>query len=282
MKKWTIAFVNYKTSIYFKWQFKILYEFNNPEDFEIIIVDNSRPHEKERLEQLSAKYNQEYNNIKIFYHTPLAETASCQHGEGMNIAVQEANSKYFLAQDPDFFFIKANYLDFLSNFLDKGLVAVGAPYTYGVGLGHPNFPALFGVAHPLDIIKNLDCSAENPNEKGDEYRKLFPNKEYCFDVGYKLREALSNENDDSNFISFIPQDARSLVYQIGNHSYEARTQKYLYNNEEVAYHLFRGAFTGTAKDNKDLNKELTKATLKARYNMGNHFYNLISQSNEVK
>ena len=65
MKNWTVAFVNYKTSVYMKWQLKALYEFNNPEDFDLIIVDNSRPKEKKELEMLTAPYQKHYNNISI-------------------------------------------------------------------------------------------------------------------------------------------------------------------------------------------------------------------------
>ncbi len=282
MKKWTIAFVNYKTSVYMRWQFKIMYEFNNPEDFEIIIVDNSRPSEKDILEKITAKYNKEYNNIKIIYHTPKAESASGQHGEGINIAIKEANSKYFLMQDPDFFFTKPYYLDFLAAFLDKGLVAVGAPYRRGVGLGHPNFPALYGAAHPLDLIKNIDCGALDSKEYLVKSHVLYKEQEYSYDVGHRIREELSTEDNDNNFLSFAGEYDKTLENKLGKHSYEVHTQRYTHNNEEIAYHLVRGSFTSEVDGIKDVNKELSKYLLKIRNNYGEYFYSLIKQAQQSK
>ena len=40
-RNWSIIQVNYKSHTFIAWQLKILYEFNNPNEFELIIVDNS-------------------------------------------------------------------------------------------------------------------------------------------------------------------------------------------------------------------------------------------------
>ncbi len=275
MKKWTIICVNYKTSVYMRWQFKILHEFNNPEDFEIIIVDNSRPSEKEIFDKMIAQYNKKYNTIKIIYHTPKAESASGQHAEGLNIAIKEANSKYTLIHDPDFFFVKPNYLDFLASFLDKGLVAVGAPYIKGVGLGNPNFPAIFGIALPTAIIKDIDCGAKDTKQDLMRSHILFPDRDYSFDSGYQIREKLSTEEDNTNFLSFKGEDEKTFANNIGEHTFEICTQKYSYNDEVIAYHLFRGSFTG-AIDNletrSDPNKEISSHILSIRNELGLCFY----------
>lgn len=276
MKKWTIAFVNYKTTVYMKWQLKILYEFNNPEDFEIIIVDNSKPFQKQELEELTKFYNEKWNNIKIIYNETKEKIGSRQHGEGLTIALKTANSEYFLAQDPDFFFVIKNHLKFLQKFLDEGKVAVGAPYTRGVGLGHPKFPALWGAAHPLKLIQHLDCQADTSEWARNQCKIRFSDKlDFSYDVGYKIREALSSENDSTNFIAFENREINDLAAKIGEHSYEVGTQAYLYDGKKVAYHLFRGSFTDRHIDNCDCNKDLSQKTLIVRDKLSKYFYDYI-------
>ncbi len=275
MKKWTVAFVNYKTDVYLKWQLKILFEFNDPTEFDVVIVDNSSPHQEAELEKLAKPYNDQYDNIRIYFFKPTVKAASGQHGEGLTEAVKHACSEYFLAQDPDFFFVKKDYLKFLASFLDSGMVAVGAPYNAGVGLGHPRFPALYGAAHPLALIKHLDCNAEISKEKLEESLDKFRGLEYSYDVGYKIRDALSSKDDDSNFVSFEFSLFTGLSKRIGEHSYETITQKYTLKNEIIAYHLFRGSFTDAVVGNYDLNKKLPQKTLRIRNKFGEYFYNHI-------
>ena len=279
MKKWTIAFVNYKTTVYLNWQLKILYEHNNPEDFDLIIVDNSRPFEKERLEELTKPYNQKYNNIRIFYNTPVGKIDSEQHGEGMNVAVKNANSQYFLAQDPDFFFVKKNYLNFLENLLETGMVAVGAPYHYYIGCGHPKFPSIWGAAYPLELIKNLDYRPDYSKESVEKYKH---ENTHPFEVGYQFREALSTAGDDSNFISFEYEDYWELSQKIGEHSFDVVTKKYLYEKEIVAYHLFRGSFTDVPVNACDINATIDKRKLVVRNKIGEFFYKYISRGKPPK
>lgn len=280
MKKWTIAFINYKTSVYLKWQLKSFYKFNDPKDFDIIIVDNSRPFEKDKLEQLASAYNKNYQNIKIVYYTPKAESASGQHGEAMTLAMKMADSKYFLAQDPDFFWVKKDILNYLASYLDKGMVGIGAPYILGIGGGHPNFPALWGVAHPLKLIQHLDCMAEDSKEKWDESFKLFPGKDYSYDVGWKIRWELSKEDDDSNFVAFEQVPVLNLSKKIGLHSYELITRKYMMDGEVLCYHLFRGSFTDKVDGNKDVNKDLSQELINIRDKMGEFFYTYLQTGKE--
>ena len=267
MKDWTIAFVNYNTSVYLKWQLKILYEFNNPNKFEVIIVDNSNPHEKEKLLEITHSYNI-YDNIKIIYNKPTKKGASEQHAEGMNIAIKSAQGKYFLAQDPDFFFVKKGHLAFLQSLFSKGIVSVGAPYPGGIDLGNHNFPALWGAAFPLHLIKNIDCDPEPSKFHG---HSKYPN--FAYDVGFKIRMALSDESTDENFVSFDIKDEPNLSKQIGVHSYETITKLYSYKGETIAYHLFRGSFTGKVIDNLfDPQTRLPRKLLKIRNRFGEFFY----------
>ncbi len=276
MKKWTVAFVNYKTAVYLKWQLKILYEFNDPNEFEIIIVDNSNPFQKDELEELTKPYNEKWNNIKIVYNKPIDLIDSNQHGQGLTIALKMAQSEYFLAEDPDFFFCIKNHLKFLEGFLKEGKVAVGAPYIYGVGLGHPKFPALWGAAHPLKLIQHLDCCADMSDWARNECKTTFKDKkDYSYDVGYKIRQALSNENDDSNFTAFVGKPVEELAKKIGQHSYEVRTQAYSYQGREVAYHLFRGSFSDKHVKFVDKNTDIETKTLIARDKLSEYFYNYV-------
>lgn len=276
MKKWTIAFVNYETTVYLKWQLKIYYEFNDPNEFEIIIVDNSKPFQKEKLEALIKPYNEEWRNIKIVYNDELERMRlvdSEQHGQGLTIALKMAHSKYFLAEDPDFFFVIKKHLAFLEKFLEKGYVAIGAPYTYGIGLGNPKFPALWGAAHPLKLIQHLDCKADLSDWARNECRTRFKDKwDYSFDVGYKIREALSTEDNDDNFISFEHSAVNNLAEKIGIHSYKVITQSYSYAGKIVAFHLFRGSFTGDPNKNQEMHPDLPKKTQTIRDKLGKYFY----------
>lgn len=272
MKDWTVAFVNYKTSVYLKWQLKALYEFNNPEEFDLIIVDNSRPKEKKELEKLTEAYQKRYNNISIIYYEPEEKSASGQHGEAMTVALKKANSKYFLANDPDFFWVKQNYLSWMKGYLEQGLVAIGAPYPRGVGLGNSRFPCAYGCAHPLQLIKYLDFRAESSKEKWEESLRIFPDKEYSFDVGYKIRDALSSEDVNDNFLAFDQEECKDLSKKIGLHSFEVISKKYLVDDEVVAFHLFRGSFTGKVVGNQDKNKPLSRRLKSVRDRMGRYFY----------
>ncbi|MBP5296762.1 MAG: hypothetical protein J6Y94_05470 [Bacteriovoracaceae bacterium] len=273
MKKWTVAFVNYKTSIYLKWQLKILYQLNNPEDFEVIIVDNSSPYEKEVLNSITLTYLNQWNNIKILYNVVQEKIASYQHAEGLTLAVNTANTEYFLAQDPDFFFVRHDYLSFLEKFLQEGKIAVGAPYTLGAGFGHPKFPALFGTAMPLKIIKGRDLMPYITDETKKDSDERFKGRDFSYDVGYKLRKELSSPDRDDNFVAFDCNCFQDLDIEIGLHSFEMVSQAYSYQGEKIAYHLFGGAFTSKPVGDADLNKSLAPNIMLVRNKIGEWFYN---------
>ena len=66
MKKWTVGFVNFRSSVYVEYQLKILYEFNNVDDFDLVIVDNSNDEQEfENLSKLCRPYIEQYGNITL-------------------------------------------------------------------------------------------------------------------------------------------------------------------------------------------------------------------------
>ena len=271
---WTVAFVNYKTSVFLKWQLRILFEFNDPKDFCVIIVDNSRPHEREELSSFLKQYDG-YGNIKIVFYEPKEKSASGQHGESLTLAMKMAESVFFLANDPDFFWVRKNYLNWVATLLESGYVAVGAPYTAGVGIGNPMFPALWGAAHRLADIKDLDCFAESSKEKLAESFKKYPGREYSFDVGWKIREKLS-KNEILNFISFKSKVPKDLLVFFGKYSFECLLREYFYDDQTVAFHLFRGSFTDKVDGVIDVNAELSNRILERRDLIGRCFYDIIA------
>jgi hypothetical protein len=239
-KRWTIGVVNFKTIVYLKYQLKILYELNDPEDFNLIIVDNSNPHETKELENLKKEFNS-YNNIKIFYHTPTKSKSlkgSLDHAEGLNIILNETKTDYLLVQDPDFFWVQKEYLKQLEMLLLKGNVSVGAPYEAPIKIGKPNFPAAFGCAYIVKAIKdnNLDFDI------GKTYEEVVINHK---DVGWKIRNRLSSEL----FTSF-EQKKCDITKYFNKYSFDNKATEYFLNKRTIAFHLYRGSFIGNESQHK--------------------------------
>lgn len=261
-KKWAIGFVNFKTAVYIKWQLKMLYEFNDPTSFSLLIVDNSAPFEKEALESLTAPYQTRFNNIKIIYNNPeenelarkFGYKGSHPHAHGLTVIRDNCGTpEYILFQDPDFFWSIPGYLDYLESRLQAGDVAVGAPYPDKMGLGHPWFPALYGCAHRFSDIKNFgfypDMDPEKNKKVVDENSELNP---LSYDVGFELRQALSSA-EVVNFTSFEQVFVGQLKKFVGIHSFSFMARAYFHKNKLVAFHLFRGSFT---TDPTRVNEEL--------------------------
>jgi len=244
-RKWTIGMVNYKTLPYLGYQLKILYEFNDPREFKLVIVDNSYPSQKKELEEIIAPYAS-YNNVEIVPHTPTYDKdlkGSLDHAEGLNIVLDKADTPYLLVHDPDFFWVKKNYLKFFESKILQGFLVVGAPYLIMVKIGKPNFPAAFGCAFSTHLVKknnlNFDIG-KNLIEVGKEHK----------DVGWKMREFFSSKP----FISFIQKSA-DITGIFGAHSYAVHSVEYFYNKEKIAYHLFRGSFVDDEKNHKNASLE---------------------------
>lgn len=283
--KWTIGMVNYYSSVYIEWQIKILYNFNKEQDFTLIIVDNSDDqNEFEKLKKLS----KDLSNVKLVEYKPKCKTASGQHGEGLDKIVQTADSEYIILQDPDFFWLKKDYLLWLE-YLLKYNDAVGIPYPQLVTEGQGRFPGAFGCAFNYKKIRNLSFKAyiedsiEISRKKYEEFLKT-TNKPYDFsyDVGWKVRKALSKDND-YNFISFHQKDIFNAIgehlNQTTKHSFETISKIYYHNNEPVSLHLFRGTFTGKVDDNlQDAKQPISNKLYNARHTITKFIYECISEN----
>jgi hypothetical protein len=221
-----------------EYQLKILYEFNQPEDFDLIIVDNSEPTEKDLLDDLAKKYTS-YNNLSIIYNNSnsadFKSRTSSQHGEGLNIILNKSNSKYLLVHDPDFFWVKKDYLKLMEQELENGALVIGAPYSVPIKTGAANFPSAFGCAYNLLKVKedglNFDAGI-NDEEKVKEHK--YP--------GWQMRAKYS----DQKFISF-EQKVSILPFIFGHHSYNSVPRYYIFNGDIIGYHLFRGSFVADSE-----------------------------------
>lgn len=243
MKKWTILFVNHHSEYYFEYQLKILYKLNDPDDFELLIIDNSVISEVDRISSYAKKYQDSFNNIRVLHYSPKGEfnknKERDEHGETVNFAMNHIKTRYLLIQDPDFFWVKKNYLNCLEDLLVKGSVAVGAPYPLKASNGPIDFPASFGCAYSVDKVRNISFMGEylDDNLINSLYEK-YPAKEgygYPCDMGYKIRIHLSEEK----YTSFSQQE-KNLNKFFGEHSI-TRSVCYSFQGKEIAFHLFGGS-----------------------------------------
>ncbi len=285
---WTIAIVNFNTSVYIKWVLKTLYEFNNPNSFKIVLIDNTIPTEKNILEEIIASYNKKYNNIELIVNKPNTDKykklygrryPSGEHGEALSIAFERCDTPYFLAVDPDFFWTKRNILKFFEKLIQKGYIAIGAPYFSPIGFGDPNFPGAFGCAYVSKYLQSNDfMPGEYTEEEYIEFEDKYNNEKFVwpFDVGWKIRKRLS---DLKQHISFEQVNDTSLLRKLGNYGVTAPRQ-YSLNNEVIGYHLIGGArkpsqvfgFMDKPEAEQDIIYENWK---KIRNIYGEYFYNIL-------
>tara|TARA_B110000503_G_scaffold133296_1_gene210576 strand:+ start:3121 stop:4158 length:1038 start_codon:yes stop_codon:yes gene_type:complete len=275
--EWTIGIVNYNSAIYIKWQLKILFESNDPNDFKLIIVDNSSLHQRKELEELTKEYVDKYQNIEIVYFLPTEATASGQHGEGLSLIQEKTTTKYLLVHDPDFFWVQSDYLNCFKEYLeaDKNNVAIGAPYPNKIGVGDPWFPSAYGCAYKVASLEKLNFLPDvTENKRVEGFRKypIAEGFEFSYDVGWKIREKLSNKN----FATFSQREAYELKKLIGTHSFEMLTREYFYKNKTIGFHLFRGTFTGAVQNHEDPKAPINNKWVITRNNYGNYFYNYIT------
>lgn len=204
--RWTIALVNYHSSVYIGWQLKILYEFNNRRDFQVIIIDNSSDaNEMRKLNKLSSQYP----NVTIVHrsYSRKVEIASVQHGNGLNIALQFAKlakSKLFLTLDPDCFVLSKNFLDMLEDKIVSGCVAFGTEYSIAkkkMIKKHNDFPCAFACAYNLDVM-SCDISFSPSSNDAKEIM------EAGSDVGYQIREEFAN----LNYMSFQQKILKNSLF----------------------------------------------------------------------
>lgn len=280
-KNWSIIIVNYKSHIYLKWQFKIMYEANDPADFRIIIVDNSVDEdEKKELDKTVHPFKEAYQNIEVIYHIPKYKAASGQHGEAIDLAKKLVDTKYTLVHDPDFFWLKPNYLNWMAKILSVH-DAFGAPYTKPVGIGQKYFPSAFGCAYVTEKIKNVSFEAYIDGDIEKSWETFRQSKlgeegyDFYYDVGWKVREKLSKENDE-NFVTFGQNNIRNglinLLHLKSSHSFQTLTTIYSWNHCVIAAHLFRGTFTGKVKSHCDPQMKINQEQYEIRDRIGKLMY----------
>ena len=285
--KWSIGMVNYNSSVYVKWQLKILFEANSEDDFQLIIVDNSESNDE--FQELK-KLCKSYHNITLLQHSPKCTTASGQHGEGLDIIRELSNSKYFLVQDPDFFWLKKDYLKWLEKLLQYN-DAVGVPYHNKVPNGQEYFPSAFGCAYIHERIKNISFMPYNGDIETSfrKHEENLNNKEsgydFSYDVGWRVRESLSQSTDD-NFISFSQLRLDESIFrnfmhsaEMSSHSFDFCSSIYHHNGKIVALHLFRGTFTGEVSSYSDPKRRLTSNIVKTRNSIAQLMYTEILNYN---
>ena len=237
-RSWTIGFVNFHTSYYLEWQLKILYEFNDAKDFQVIIIDNSKPSELILNEIISKYYNKE-KNIKVISNNSQLPAGSPQHGEGMEIILKNCDTKYLMVQDPDFFWVRKGYLNILTNEFQQGASVIGTPSRFGTYHGKPDFPDVYGCAYIKDKLKTGDFMPELDEKKEEKTNFQFLGKQFerSHDTSWLIRKRLSKEK----YISFEQAMATELPLYLGCFSWENYPCEYFYNNYSIGFHLFRGS-----------------------------------------
>jgi hypothetical protein len=230
--KWTVAFVNYKSVDFLIWQLATLYNLNDPNEFELLIFDSMFPrNQREQLEKICAKYA-EHGNIKLFFYDNRHERRGVAHGHELNYILKEAKGKYFLSNDPDYFWAIKGHLNFLESYFDQGYGSVGVRHNVQIG------PAIWGGAWETDIIRGHDAQA------------VFVSCPKCHD------RILAKGYDTGWQFHFVSKHLPVKIFEptpwkppfFGQYSYEAITGEteyssaYTENDEIIGAHLFRGAY----------------------------------------
>ena len=238
-KKWTIGTVNYKTSVYMSWQKKMLYEFNNPEDFDYVVVDNSPVHEKEFFDTLK----KDTPNMEVIPHVPEdVNRTSGEHGDGLDVILNKARengSKYILVYDPDFFWVQKDLLGWMEReFEINKYVAIGAPYTIPLQHFDFNTPCAFGAAYTMEFLEDISFKCHS-----DQHEVVIKGK----DVGWEIRQKLA-QSVDYKHLTFTQSDVPANEFVGGSHetgmnySFQAILRQYHTRGKRIAYHLHRGSF----------------------------------------
>jgi hypothetical protein len=252
-RKWTIATVNYLSTDYIRWQAKMLHEFND--DFIFKIIDHSNPHQRDELESIK----KEYQNIEVLYPPYVGEGFGA-HGIGLSILLKLSSSKYFLSNDPDFFWIVKGHLKWLEGYLAAGIHCVGAQNV-------PNkilFPNIWGAAYITEEIRGCNFQA-----KSSYCNKC---KDWVYDPNYDTGFELTIRLKHLPFKVFT--EAPSDIPFMGSHSYAFDPKSYSNEGKMVGHHLMRGAYL--AKD------FVTPKMSAARQKYGEYFYNLMAAADDYQ
>lgn len=245
--KWTVATVNYYTKDWYPFWLKSLYEFNDPAEFELIIVNNCQ----ENIDEFYSFGS----NIRIFNNPGHEMPGGWWHGHdfGLNVAKYHARSEYFLAQDPDFFWLAPNYLKILEGLLISCDVVGASHFGDAIRDEKGEFPRCWGCAYRLSAIQHLDFELE-----WDEAAKKTVMGR---DVGWKITEAFWNKP----YVAFKP-----MLYcgPRVEHGEGWAPYEYYFGGKRIAVHMCRVGYI-----NKDQPPTPTQA--EARQILSERFYKVL-------
>lgn len=213
-------------------QFKI-YERFAGEEFKIIVVDTSCSDQEHQV--LLEIVKQFTIPIEIIRYDLENINGSMAHGKGLQYIYEMIRNnesvQYFLTQDPDFFWVKPQFLTYLKEKLQTYTV-VGAPYhspRVAGWSGHMWFPAAFGAAYRMEALRSTDADFTHSVKRAPDGS--------IRDVGWLVRERLAEQP------YFYFQQHRAPL-PIGKTSFEMIWRRYTDSDATIAYHLHRGSFEG--------------------------------------
>ena len=174
--KWTVLLLSNKEFSYIENQLKILYEFNNSEDFELLIIENGSKESFLKIEKISKTYIDKYSNLRVIFFEDDINQSDLEvvRGDSIEFGKKIAKGSYVMVQDAGFFWLKNNYLGFIEEYLKKGFVAVGASDLSKVGIGSKSFPASYGCAYLKKEILDVSFCAEKDSEVVAQSKRIFP------------------------------------------------------------------------------------------------------------
>lgn len=267
-RKWTVGTVNYKSTDWLFWQLQILYASNDPKDFELIIFDSMYPrNQKEKLLEICKRYSH-HKNIKLIFYENRHERG-VEHGHEIKTIVSHARGKYFLSNDPDFFWFVKNYLNFLESFFHQGFGSAGVLHQY------MNAPAMWGSAYITEKIRNFDPSQTVIKCPCCDERFHYLKQ----DTGWQYNLA-SNDMP----VMIFPIDWWKPPF-MGPYSYpHLGTQhnyciSYFHRHDLVGIHMFRGSYPKIKPPTK---VDIPKLWKKSRNLYGQYFYEVATGKRTVK
>jgi hypothetical protein len=270
--KWTVGTVNYKSTDWLFWQLQILYSCNNPKDFELIIFDSMYPrNQKEKLMEICKRYSH-HKNIKLMFYQNRHERG-VEHGHEMNCIVQEARGRYFLSNDPDFFWLIKNYLKFLEDFFKAGYGSSGVLHQY---MGQP---AMWCSAYLTNNIRDFNPSQTVVECPSCKHRFHYLQQ----DTGWQYNIASQKMP-----VMIFPIDwwkppfmgPYSYAHQGTQHNY-CISYFHIENNTPflVGVHMFRGSYPKIKPPTK---VDIPNAWKKSRNLYGKYFLDVITGKIQVK
>ena len=234
--KTLVCYVNFYSYIFIKYQLKILYEYNNPKNFDLIIIDNSNDsNEFSKLNKISEKYIKEHGNISLFLNNnDTTKSSSEQNADALDIAYNIAklkNYEYILIMDCDCFCLIKNYINLFTETIENNsLSIIGTPYNLerqSIIKYLPDYPVTFLT---MIKIKNLDN-----NMSFQPSVDKFEIENNGKDVGYKLK----NIKELQNYLSFeVKTLDKKFFKEVPFFNILPRNpDSYFFNDKLVAIHL---------------------------------------------